>query len=190
MNSDELRDKLILKNIHTYVCAKDQLSNITTCDFAVICNNEYSFEKGQHWLAFYKSKHQKYVDFFDSFGLPIEFYGKEFNTFIEYHGGFVRYNNKQLQSNNSNYCGEYCLYFLFKRNSGILFGNIFKSFSSNNKTNDKIVNSFVIDLTATHVDMHINDHNSVSCSCKNYCKYHNMLSNFNYQISLYLYVDI
>lgn len=185
MNSFEIRDKLsFLKNIHTYVCAKDQLINIKSCDFAVVCNNESSYLSGQHWLAFYKSKGQKYIDFFDSFGLPIEFYGLEFISFINSHGGFVRYNNEQLQSNLSNYCGMYCLYFLFHRHAGVTFVNILNNFNLNKKSNDMIVKKFWDEMLCSNL------HSENKCLCENECKYHKPLSTINWMNCLYLYIDL
>ncbi len=184
MNSFEIKDKLFfLKNIHTYVCAKNELINVKSNDFAIVCNNESSNESGQHWLAFYKSKNQKYIDFFDSFGLPIEFSGAEFVSFINYHGGFVRYNNEQLQSNLSNYCGIYCLYFLFQRHAGVAFVNILKTFNSNQKSNDMIMKNFFNEIS-------LNMNSEDSCMCVNNCKYHKPLNNVNEQNCLYLYIDI
>lgn len=180
MNSFELRDKLLFfKNIHAYVCAKDQLINIKSSDFAVVCNNEYSYQNGQHWLAFFKTKKQKYIDFFDSFGLPIEFYGFEFVSFVNEHGGLVRYNNHQLQSNLSNYCGMYCLYFLFQRYADISFVNILRTFTNNKNSNDIVVKEFYNGVCSLDKE---------KCLCEQDCKYHKPLSSISKQICLCLYI--
>jgi len=143
MDSVQLRYALINSvNVSTTVCAKNQLSEINSSEFAIICNNQSSDERGMHWLAFYKDKEG--LEFFDSFGMDLQFYGVEFVKFASKHGKTVKTSTEQYQSNNSNLCGGYCLYFLIQRNNGLLYESIINTFSLNNtKLNDFTVKKFV-----------------------------------------------
>lgn len=144
MNSHQLRQCLsLIKTIPVHVCASDELQNITSDQFIIICNNEPSFKPGLHWLAFFKSKHQNVVEFFDSFGLNIEMYGYDFSNFVIRYGGSYKSCELQLQSNKTSLCGQFCLYFILNRFSGISYQTILNTFSKNLKNNDNIVTNFI-----------------------------------------------
>ena len=145
MNSLQLRYALINSmNLFIAVCAKDQLDSINSKTFAIISNNQSSNEAGMHWLAFYKETESSVLEFFDSFGMPLSFYGKEFQDFALRNEKKVRQSSSQFQSNSSNLCGGYCLYFLINRNRGLSYDKILKKFNSENTlVNDKIVSNFV-----------------------------------------------
>jgi hypothetical protein len=143
MNSQQLRYVLMkYVELPTIVCASDQLRTISSKTFAVICNNQPSTEGGMHWISFLKTGSS--LEFFDSFGLPVEFYGSMFTDFIRNHGGKVKQSFTQFQSNSSDLCGGYSLYFLINRDRGLTYNDVIKSFSNNNtKVNDKKINLFV-----------------------------------------------
>ena len=64
-----------------------------------------------HWVALTK-KDNKYI-YFDSFGIIYPNIVKDFcKDYI------IEYNTKQIQSFNSEYCGEYCIMFLDFINKG------------------------------------------------------------------------
>lgn len=65
-----------------------------------------------HWVALTK-KNNKYT-YFDSFGIIYPNIVKEFCK-----GYPLEYNNKQIQSMNSEYCGQYCLMFLLMMDRGL-----------------------------------------------------------------------
>lgn len=144
MNSNELKSYLAtIQNLPVYVCGSDELKNINTQNFVIICNTEPSWLPGLHWLALFKTKQQVYFDFFDSFGHNINYYNNDFQNFLEKHGGSYRTCNIQLQSNHTSLCGQYCLYFVFHRLLGVSYSKIVKNFSQNMKQNDDIVKQFV-----------------------------------------------
>jgi hypothetical protein len=145
MDSYQLRYCLLSTiDDYTYVCAVDQLHNIKTDSFFVICNNQPSTENGMHWIAFHKSKQEKNVQFFDSFGLPLQFYPKQMIEFCKKHGINVSFSDKQYQSNFSDLCGNFSLYFLIKRAKGYTFDQIVKCFDTINLVeNETIVKDFV-----------------------------------------------
>lgn len=143
MNSLQLRYALLTYiEFPTIVCAIDQLHLIQSKDFFLICNNQPSTESGMHWVSFCKIN--KNLEFFDSFGLPIQYYGTLFSEFVERHGGKVKQCYHQFQSDSSDLCGGYCLYFLISRAREYSYENIIESFSTTNtKLNDWKINLFI-----------------------------------------------
>ena len=83
MDSYQLRYALLYSlPIFTAVCAKDQLKLLNpSSTFAVVCNNESSTERGMHWVCFFKNSNTNVIEFFDSYGMGIDFYDKSFREF-------------------------------------------------------------------------------------------------------------
>ena len=81
---------------------------------------------------------------FNSYGLPPNFYTDHFTMFLAYHPGDTERNVGTLQALNSNVCGYYCLFYLFRRSRGQDFKSIVKRFSLDNRqANDRRVVQFV-----------------------------------------------
>jgi hypothetical protein len=131
--------------INTAVCAKDQLINLKLDSFAIIVNSQSSLERGMHWVAFYKISRTAPLEFFDSFGLPLESYGPELVDFAQRYGKNVLLNLVQMQPNRSSSCGQFCLYFLVNRDLGRTYLNIVSDFNPTDKAyNDRLVTKFVL----------------------------------------------
>lgn len=145
MNSFKIRYILLNLNgnILCGVYAADQLKLVNQHSFAIVANIAKSTSTGLHWVAFVKTKGQKYIEFMDSFGFHRSVYGDEFINFIKSRGGLLRYNIKQIQSNHSTVCGNFCCMFIKKRLGGESFNSIINSFVDNLPFNDQIVNKFV-----------------------------------------------
>lgn len=115
------------------VCAADQLPqtlNKFPCGFIV--NTDVHTEPGTHWCAFY-FENANMGEFFDTFGRRPEDYGRFFVKFSRQHSAFgLKINAKRLQSDFSNVCGLYCLFYLHQRFSHVSMERIVKSFVSNN----------------------------------------------------------
>jgi len=133
MDSFQLRYALLktIKNARPYVCAKNQLHLIKSNSFAVIVNSQDSYLPGLHWLAIYKSSTNNYIEFFDSLGKSMFYYGDDVIEFLKTNGGIVRYNNCKIQSNKSITCGMFCLYFLVHRDEGMSYNDIINHFDLN-----------------------------------------------------------
>jgi hypothetical protein len=144
MDSQQLRYVLLQSiNLHTAVCAKDQLPLIKSKTFAVICNNENSDQPGMHWCCFLKLE-DECLEFFDSFAMPLKFYGVEFTKFAKQNGKTVKLSNFPYQSDLSNLCGAYCLYFLIQRARKFSFEEVVNKFSTSDRTfNDHIISDFI-----------------------------------------------
>lgn len=132
----ELRDGVL------GVFAADQLPLVlpsTSCGFIV--NTDISSRPGTHWLAMFMR--DNVVDFFDSYGQYPGAYTPLFTRWICRHGLRVRINQKRVQSDSSNVCGLYCLYFLRQRLLGLSMTQITAGFDTSNlEANDR----YILDL--------------------------------------------
>jgi hypothetical protein len=147
MDSFQLRYALI-KSIDgkTIVCALDQLKHIKENNFYIIFNNQTSNQPGMHWLALYKAQDSEEIEFFDSFAMPVWFYGDQLLNFCQSKAKSLKYSIHQYQSNLSDACGKYCVYFLSRRYSGESFNEILNSFSMYDlRHNDNIVETYIND---------------------------------------------
>ena len=99
---------------------------------SIICNTDTSDKGGTHWIAIFIPKIGK-IEYFDSFGLkPLN---QEIYKFFDFNGVNYVYNNKQIQSNESNTCGKFCVLFILFRSRNLNYRDFLNLF-----TNDKIYN--------------------------------------------------
>src|SRR5665811_674558 len=146
MDSFQLRYALLKSlPIFTAVCASDQLELLGKHkSFAVIVNNEPSTKNGMHWICFFKDPTNDVIEFFDSYAMNISFYPTAILNFCRKNAHRIRFNKHQWQSNISDCCGDFCLWFLIHRYFSNSFEDAIKKFSTQNlKHNDKIVTDFV-----------------------------------------------
>ena len=93
-----------------------------------------------HWVAFYISFYpEKKVIFYDSYGLPPEFYSPHFSKFIhnQYSSFSIYEFGIQLQPNSSHKCGLYVLQFIhFVSHHGLdMFVNYYQNHFSQTRLN-------------------------------------------------------
>lgn len=75
-----------------------------------VVNKDSSSEKGSHWMLVILS--EKEIEFFDSCGAS-ELFVKQF---LKFKNKIVCvYNTTPVQPTNSTSCGEFCIYFVYKR---------------------------------------------------------------------------
>ena len=92
----------------------DTLKNIKQKPKLIICNTDPSNKPGKHWvLFFFDSKNS--VDFYDSLGRDVSYYGPEFVNFIKKFALYLTSSCIRTQSINSSLCGEYCLFYAYKK---------------------------------------------------------------------------
>ena len=105
-----MREKRSTRNyfLGTFPC--DQLPlDIKTYPATLIANNDDSSRAGSHWVAMFIES-PSIVFYFDSLGKePNRCILKYLNRFFR-----VKRNAGELQSKDSNICGQYCIYFLYK----------------------------------------------------------------------------
>ena len=106
----------------------------------IIVNHDRSTEVGSHWIVLHY-KENEVVEHFDSTGKP----PKNFihNLLISNKSTYM-YNNKRLQSYNSDTCALFCLYYSFYSCRFMSFQNILHRFSSDLSKNEKIVTNFFL----------------------------------------------
>jgi len=143
MNSKEILDALqshhVTQEIFVGVYAADQIAEtFGKIPSACIVNTDPSSKPGQHWVAIFQDQTDT-VEFFDSYGKQPDFF--LFTNFPRC--SRIIKQNSVLQSNITSVCGQYCMFFLFKRCTGVLFPSIIKSFSFNKMENDFHVQSFI-----------------------------------------------
>jgi len=80
-------------------------------------------------------------DFFDSFGRRPN---ADFERYINRHCSSWNFNDKQLQSVVSKFCGHYCIYFCILRSRGVDMCKIVRSFSSDTALNDVLVHAYCL----------------------------------------------
>ena len=120
--------------VFTGVFPRDRIPTITQFPCCFILNSDSSNQPGSHWLAIYLPN-DCCLEFFDSYALPPSFYGFSFTSTIS--------NNKLLQSNSSNVCGQYCIFYLIQRSRGYSMRDIQNMFCLDSNWNDMRVANFV-----------------------------------------------
>jgi len=132
---DELPDRSLLKNKY------------------VVVNFDKKNEPGSHWIVIGTETGGGGSDeYFDSFGLP------PINKLIEHflmEGGKNHYESSQksIQHPLSTVCGQYCIFFIYCRCSGLSFSDFIKMFNNIPILNDAIVNCVTSDIFNISYDM-------------------------------------
>jgi hypothetical protein len=106
----------------------------------LICNTDPSYKPGRHWIAIYVDEERGIGEFFDSFGRRPSY---EFERYMNEHCRYWTFNNRQLQSIISSFCGFYCCFYCMFRCRGFNMNNIANRFTKDTSFNDSIVHGFV-----------------------------------------------
>ena len=137
-------EKLLIKEVETRCFFQGVFShnNLPACRSVglYIVNEQPSYEQGSHWVALHITPLKKKKNiYFDSYGQkPVI---KEFQA---YTGKNVQYNKKWLQHKLSPSCGQWCIYFVWRRSKGWKMKNITKPFNPKNPlVNDYAINYLV-----------------------------------------------
>jgi len=149
MNTTDIQDVLevsVPDKFGVAVLPCDWLSRINADQFAVVINSDTAKSPGMHWLAIFKERSKKQIEFFDSCSMPLSFYNPSIGHFLENHANAVLSNCDRIQSEFTNTCGHFCIYYLLHRTSGKSFEAILNDFSLTDlPSNDHIVKQFVRD---------------------------------------------
>ena len=149
MNTTDIQDVLevsVPDNFGVAVLPCDWLSRITADQFAVVVNSDTAASPGMHWMAIFKDKRKEEIEFFDSCSMPVNFYHPSIGEFLENKAKGVRLNCGRIQSEFSNTCGHFCIYYLLHRTLGKDFESILCDFSlSDLSSNDETVKRFLRD---------------------------------------------
>ena len=99
------------------------------CGF--VANTDPSTKPGIHWVSIYLSSLRK------------GFYGGAFTDFLEKQCDEWDVNDRKFQSDWSDVCGQYCIFFLSHRARGCSMNKILQLFDDNTMLNDAKVSDFV-----------------------------------------------
>lgn len=96
-------------NIHSVVCAKDELSKEENVADAYIVNTDNSNQPGKHWILLYFKDNTGF--YYNSYGssIPIQ---EEIVDFMNINSYKWTRNNNRIQSVNSYMCGVFCIFVL------------------------------------------------------------------------------
>ena len=126
MNTKQLWNALCLNPVTNQyfdgIYSADTLKEIREKPDLIICNTDPSNKRGEHWVLFFFSDNS--VDFFDSLGRDIKYYG---STFLDFIANFVTNYEQSLQRTQplkSDLCGQYCLYYAFVKCNGLSMDEI------------------------------------------------------------------
>ena len=123
------------------VFASDQLPlTFPFCNSGFIANTDDHTRPGRHWIAFFQPQ-PGLIECYDSYGHKPDYYGPWFTRWLQKHPTTtLMWNNRQIQSDTSNTCGLYCLYFLRQRLMGYSMTNIVQRFNfSDARENDRYI---------------------------------------------------
>ena len=133
IKGDELNDKL--KNVHNYI----GIINITDLETMTFNDLPVTFVilYENHWIAIYLDR--KNLEIMDSTHTLLETMPTAFINFIFNNQHKSIRVNPILQTNRTNVCGLYCIYFIISKNKNINFSTIVSTFTDDLRLNDYIV---------------------------------------------------
>lgn len=105
----------------------------------LVCNTDESKKPGTHWVAIYINE-SGIGEFFDSFGRPPD---ARFERYMNVNCRRWIFNNKQLQSLISTFCGYYCCVFVLLRSRNYDMRKIIAMFTNDTGFNDWLVHRFI-----------------------------------------------
>jgi hypothetical protein len=103
----------------------------------LVCNTDPSTKPGRHWICI--CVQQGSGEYFDSFGRRPSV---QIERYLNRRCSSWTYNDRQLQSVISKFCGHYCIYYCVLRSRGLDMRKIVRSFTSDTALNDALVHRF------------------------------------------------
>jgi hypothetical protein len=126
------------------VYAADSVPSVLECPSCLVVNTDPARRPGEHWVAYY-AKTPTDVEFFDSYGLPVDAY-----PHIRLPYKITKQNVVSLQAMDSIACGHFCIYYLCMRAQGITLDRVAKRLSRLDAAQrDALVRRFVSKITSS-----------------------------------------
>lgn len=148
MNTTELQccvdcDQLLKTRVYGVFAADRLPTKLLTLPVGFIANTDIHSKEGRHWCAFFVDNNGQ-VEFFDSYGRSPEYNSSFFKKWLNDNALTVKYNDVQIQSDYSNVCGLYCLFYLRQRLCGLTMNDIISYFDySNFAINDSFIFNYM-----------------------------------------------
>ena len=132
MNTKQLYNALTL-NAYTNkyfdgIYSIDTLKNINEKPELIICNTDPSNKPGEHWVLFFFNDES--VDFYDSLGKDIKYYGSEFYDFVNKFAKSWYSCMERTQPLGTSLCRQYCLYYAYGKTQSCTMREIIDSMFS------------------------------------------------------------
>jgi len=99
----------------------------------LVCNTDPAHRPGEHWVVMYVDEYFGYL------GRPPPV---AFRRYLDIHCRYWSYNDRQLQSVVSRFCGHYCVFYCILRSCGMDMRGIVP-ISSDTGFNDVLVHGFI-----------------------------------------------
>ena len=122
------------------VYSSDTLKDVKEKPELIICNTDPSDKPGKHWVLFFFDGDE--VDFYDSLGKDVTYYGKNFVNFANKYAKSINQCQVRTQPPNSSLCGQYCLYYAYLRCKGKDMDHIVNSMTLSSKVVDFVHKHF------------------------------------------------
>lgn len=106
----------------------------------MVSNTDPHDQPGSHWIAIYIDDEGKHGEYFDSLGRAP---GAIFRNYMDRHCENWTFNEKQLQSIASRFCGHYCVFYCLCRCRGINMRAVASSFTNDTGFNDVLVHELI-----------------------------------------------
>ena len=142
----------------TGVYAADEIPRTWARPAGLIVNTDDHNKPGEHWVAMYVDRDGR-GSYFDSYGLPPII--PQHVAGLRRNCKFYRHNLKQLQSDTSDVCGQFCIVFLHLMSFGSNLAEFNSLFSSDVEKNDKIVREYY-NAFSSHGTLKKNNKNGIS----------------------------
>lgn len=143
-----MKENPITRDMFVDVYSVDELHGEHPKGKGLITNSSRTHEAGEHWWAIYNDGKSDYNEFFCSYALS---YPDELSMYL---GPNVITNTQRIQSFISSVCGQYCMFFLYKRAAGFSYNDIINCFDEENHLlNDLLVNREIEDIFGGNVDV-------------------------------------
>jgi hypothetical protein len=115
-----------LKDYPATVCCADELpAHVGIRPRTFIVNTDTCDRGGSHWVAIHFP-----LEFFDSLGSAPETYHRRIAIVLIVNGAQYYYCSSQIQPDDTDTCGLYCLYYFKRRHRGMELPGIMKDFST------------------------------------------------------------
>ena len=135
--SEYLNRDLICHKIFYGVYPANRIPKLRSLPELIVCNTDTSSRPGEHWIVLYVDENYK-----GEYTLG-RFPSKWFEVFLDVNCIRWIWNEKQLQSVISKFCGHYCIFYCLYGCRWVDVRKLAKVFTKDTSLNDSIVHNFV-----------------------------------------------
>ena len=140
--SEYLNRDLICSKIFYGLYPANKIHRLSSLPALIVCNTDTSSRPGEHWIVLYVDGNRR-GEYFDSM---CRFPTKRFKIFLDVNCTAWIWNEKQLESVISKFCGHYCIFYCLNRCRGVDVREVAKMFTKDTIPNDSLVHNFVCNV--------------------------------------------